>query len=281
MRNRALHDALRTSRSRPPRCSRTSCGPAPRSRSSVDEEPGRRRACTATAPLTTRVHRRALGSAARAAGLRTGCRGARRGRARPTCGERPARRALRARAAGDARAALRGRHRLRVPGGALRAGLRRGGAALSRNPARIAWSHRCPARLERDARGSRRRPASCAGDKVDGRPEAVWSVRASAAARPRALRAAARHRGRRAAPRQGGARPLPRCSPRCAVQARRRGVRAVRLGARRTRAPGSASDGRTARARRSWTLEAVTSRRPRRARRSCWRAAPPARSPGR
>ena len=147
MRNPALHDALRSfaleaaalnrapTRARAPRWSSTWLDEVSRGGSRLYRYEAR----------TKILHRRPLAAPLRARDFPGRGRRARGGRGRMAAGQRPARRAGRARASGHARAPVRGRHQLRLPGGALRARLPRGGAdPRPATPSAHAWSPRCP-----------------------------------------------------------------------------------------------------------------------------------------
>ena len=178
MRNRALHDALRDFALEAAALLTDDLkAGAEVEFDVVDEGGGRGPALYRYRPLTGAFIDGALGAAARAAGLRAGLPRARRRRLRLAARERPARRAGRAGAARDARAALRGRHELRLPGGALRARLRRGGAdALPRRRAR-ARDRAAPRRVDgRRAGGARRRPLARARRRARGPARAARSL---------------------------------------------------------------------------------------------------------
>ena len=186
--SRACTTRSATSPSRPPRCSPTSSAPAPSSSSTWTRSPAARGPVLYRyRPLTERFIRERWDLPPRAALLPHGGRDARQRRHHLPAREGPARRAGRAGAPGDARAALRGRHQLRVPGGALRARLRGGRAdALPGHGAR----HRAGLA----ARRLHRRPARGAGRRFGAR------------ARRRRRRAA---RGRLAGGSRGAGHALP------------------------------------------------------------------------
>ena len=164
MRNRALHDALRTSRWRPPRLTEELKAGAEVEFDVVDEGGGRGPALYRYEPRTGAFieerwpQLRELPTAERERhelGARL-CLAAR---------ERTARRAGRAGAAGDARAALRGRHQLRLPRGPLRARLRRGRAhALPRRGPRTGDRAGARSLDGRRARGLGDGPSPVRGD---------------------------------------------------------------------------------------------------------------------
>ena len=166
--------------------------------------------------------------------------GARRRRLGVAARERAARRAGRAGAPGDARAPVRGRHQLRLPGGALRARVPRGGAdALPRRRARAcdrAAARRLdggrPGRAGRRAVARARRPLRRA---ARGRLPRGRRGHGDAPVRARARRA-----GRRADPGEEAAERFAALVTALRLWAPRRRRRSARpAGARPTRGAGS------------------------------------------